>query len=185
MGSLTIWSELRPPCRLAMSMCLASGSHRRTPGRSHRHQDQRGRDAVLSMVLRRPLSVTGADKVVSDTGSMWASLSGVEINNEKLLLANLQLAPENEYVEGGRSEGRQLQKGLISPPSSCFPRSVWRSSRRPGNTEDGDATRRQQYSRPHGGRCHARPQYDEQLERVHADGNILNLYGLDPDSTGR
>ena len=50
------------------------------------------REVVLSKLDNVETAIErhrGWAKVVSDTGSMWAGLSGVEINNEKLLLANL------------------------------------------------------------------------------------------------
>jgi putative ABC transport system permease protein len=46
----------------------------------------------------------GWAKIVSDTGSMFAGLFGVEIKNETFLRKNLSGAPESTYVEGGRPE---------------------------------------------------------------------------------
>ncbi|MBV69812.1 MAG: ABC transporter permease [Myxococcales bacterium] len=46
----------------------------------------------------------GWAKVVSDTGSMWAGLYGIDIENEPFLKQKLSVAPENEYVDGGRAK---------------------------------------------------------------------------------
>ncbi|MGC6416662.1 MAG: ABC transporter permease [Bradymonadia bacterium] len=149
------------------------------------------RDAVLSKLDNVETAIErhrGWAKVVSDTGSMWAGLSGVEINNEKLLLANLQLAPENEYVEGGRSEAVGNLKGLNQPNTIV----MFSSQAKRLEVKVGDqVTLRTETLRG------VSNTVDLTVVAVMQDlgmmsswnvfmptANILNLYGLDPDSTG-
>ena len=149
------------------------------------------REVVLSKLDNVETAIErhrGWAKVVSDTGSMWAGLSGVEINNEKLLLANLQLAPESEYVEGGRSEAVGDLKGLNQPNTVV----LFASQAKRLEVKVGDqVTLRTETLRG------VSNTVDLTVVAVMQDlgmmsswnvfmptANILNLYGLDPDSTG-
>lgn len=46
----------------------------------------------------------GWGKVISDTGSLWAGFTGVDIDAEPELVERLVLAEEREYKDGGRAE---------------------------------------------------------------------------------
>ncbi len=59
----------------------------------------------------------GWAKGVSDTGSMWVGLFGVDITKEKQLLANLRSAPEADYRENGGTERPGDLRRLTEPNS--------------------------------------------------------------------
>ncbi len=59
----------------------------------------------------------GWAKGVSDTSSMWVGLYGVEINSEKQLLNNLRAAQESDYIDGG-GEARPGELRRLSEPNS-------------------------------------------------------------------
>lgn len=46
----------------------------------------------------------GWAKAISDTGSMWAGLYGIDVTAETALLTTLQVAAEDSYMDGGRAE---------------------------------------------------------------------------------
>jgi putative ABC transport system permease protein len=59
----------------------------------------------------------GWAKSVSDTGSMWVGLYGVDITAEKQLLKNLRSASESLYVDGGGQRTPGDLRRLVEPNS--------------------------------------------------------------------
>ncbi len=75
-------------------------------------EDVRGLSPEVDYLIDRH---RGWAKLVSETGSMYAGLNGVDIQAEERLVSTLRLAPEADYREGGGPEPRGDLKGLTAP----------------------------------------------------------------------
>ncbi|MFT4625092.1 MAG: putative ABC transport system permease protein [Myxococcota bacterium] len=62
----------------------------------------------------------GWAKVISDSGSTQAGLVGIDPDQEERLMATLQLAPESEYLEGGREEIIGSMEDLREPNTAAI-----------------------------------------------------------------
>lgn len=75
-------------------------------------EDVRGLSPEVDYLIDRH---RGWAKLVSETGSMYAGLNGVDIQAEERLVSTLRLAPEADYRPGGGAEARGDLKGLTAP----------------------------------------------------------------------
>ncbi len=62
----------------------------------------------------------GWAKVISDTGTLYAGLSGIDVSQEERLIETLQLAPVSEYVEGGPEEFEGDPRRLAEPDTAMI-----------------------------------------------------------------